>query len=52
MTVNIHEDSSFYLQLFGMFMDNDRAARVLFVQHPREQGELCSQNPSVARALT
>ena len=27
--------------------DNDRAARVLFVQHPREQGEWCSQNPSV-----
>ena len=32
--------------------DNDRAARVLFVQHPREQGEWCSQNPSVARVLT
>ena len=29
--------------------DNDRAARELFVQHPREQGEWCSQNPSVAR---
>ena len=24
--------------------DNDRAARVLFVQNPREQGEWCSQN--------
>ena len=32
--------------------DNDRAARVLFVQHPREQGEWCTQNPSVARVLT
>ena len=31
---------------------NDRAARVLFVQHPREQGDWCSQNPSVARVLT
>ena len=33
----------------GLFLgDNDRAARVLFVQHPREQGEWCSLNPSVA----
>ena len=32
--------------------DNDRAARVLFVQHPRAQGEWCSQNPSVVRVLT
>ena len=32
--------------------DNGRAARVLFVQHPREQGEWCSQNLSVARVLT
>ena len=26
---------------------NDRSARVLFVQHPREQGEWLRQNPSV-----
>ena len=25
--------------------DNDRATRVFFVQHPREQGEWCNQNP-------
>ena len=31
--------------------DNDWAARVLFVQHAREQGEWCSQNPNVARVL-
>ena len=38
---------------WGLWLgDNDRAARVLFVQHPREQGEWCSQNPSVARVLT
>ena len=29
--------------------NNDRAARVLFVQHPREQSEWCSQDKSVAR---
>ena len=28
--------------------DNDRAARVLFVQQSREQGEWCSQNPNFA----
>ena len=32
--------------------DNDRAARVLFVQHPREQGEWLRQNPRYARVLT
>ena len=29
--------------------DNDRAARVFFIQHPREQGEWWSQNQSVWR---
>ena len=37
--------------VIGWLGDNDRAARVLFVQHPREQGEWCSQNPSAARVL-
>ena len=32
--------------------NNDRSARVLFVQHPWEQGEWLSQNPSVTRVLT
>ena len=32
--------------------NNDRAARVLFVQHPREQGEWLRQNPRYARVLT
>ena len=32
--------------------NNDRSARVLFVQHPREQGEWLSQNPHYARVLT
>ena len=41
-----HHHDMFYLE------DNDRAARVLFVQHSREQGEWCSQNPSVVRVLT
>ena len=36
----------------GYLGDNDQAARVLVVQHPREQGEWCSQNPSVERVLT
>ena len=30
---------------------NNRAARVLFVLHPREQGEWCSQTPNVASVL-
>ena len=32
--------------------NNDRSARVLFVQHPREQGEWLRQNPRYARVLT
>ena len=32
--------------------NNDRSARVLFVQHPREQGEWLCQNPLYARVLT
>ena len=32
--------------------NNDRSAGVLFVQHPREQGEWLRQNPSYARVLT
>ena len=31
--------------------NNDRAARVLFVQHPQEQGEWLRQNPRYARVL-
>ena len=41
--------SEIFMELLG---DNDRAARVLFIQHPREQGEWCSQNPSVVKVLT
>ena len=45
-------DVFFDLRLINLG-DTDRAARVLFVQHAREQGEWCSsQNPSVARVLT
>ena len=32
--------------------NNDRSARVLFVQHPREQGEWLRQNPRYAQFLT
>ena len=32
--------------------NNDRSVRVLFVQHPREQGEWLRQNPRYARVLT
>ena len=32
--------------------NDDRSARVLFVQHPREQGEWLRQNPCYARVLT
>ena len=32
--------------------NNDRSARVLFVQHPREQGEWLRQSPRYARVLT
>ena len=32
--------------------NNDWSARVLFVQHPREQGEWLRQNPRYARVLT
>ena len=35
------------IHLYDMLGDNDRAAMVLFVQHPSEQGEWCSQNPRV-----
>ena len=31
---------------------NDQSARVLFVQHPREQGEWLRQNPRYVRVLT
>ena len=44
---------SLYIELWPVVLgNNDRAARVLFAKHPREQGELCSQNPSVERVLT
>ena len=32
--------------------NNDRSAQVLFIQHPREQGEWLRQNPHYARVLT
>ena len=32
--------------------NNDRSARVLLVQHPREPGEWLRQNPLYARVLT
>ena len=32
--------------------NNDRSARVLFIQHPREQGEWLRQNPRYALVLT
>ena len=32
--------------------NNGRSARVLFVQHPREQGDWLRQNPRYARVLT
>ena len=45
--------SNDYINLPIVYLgDNERAARVLFVQHPREQGEWCSQNPSVVSVLT
>ena len=52
LTKRVHMQH-FKMNVFWLYLgDNDRAARVLFVQHPREQGESCSQNPSVARVLT
>ena len=33
--------------MLGCLGDNDRAANVLFVQHPRDQGERRRQNPYV-----
>ena len=46
-----------YFRALGILMTisylgaNDRAASVLFVQHPRKQGEWCSQHPSVVRVF-